>query len=353
MEHILNLEQVKKYYGGNSGNITKAVDGISMYVDKGEFVAIMGASGSGKTTLLNCISTIDTVTSGHITVNNQDITKIKDKDFADFRRENLGFIFQDFNLLDTLTIGENISLSLVINKQNPTDIEKRVHAIADKLGIRDTQYIIGRHYDKEHPHVHIAFNRVDNNGRTISDRNDRYRSERICKELTRKYGLYFANGKEQVKMHRLKEPEKTRYEIYQVLKREVARCSDWTTLLKRLKAERIDVRFKYKGNTHEVQGIIFTKNGYHFNGSKIDRSFSYSKIDKALNGNNQAEYQREYEPHHMQISHFENKESELISGSLGLLDFTSSPDVDSQEEADFRRLMQQKPKKKRTRGFKL
>lgn len=118
MEHILNLEQVKKYYGGNSGNITKAVDGISMYVDKGEFVAIMGASGSGKTTLLNCISTIDTVTSGHITVNNQDITKIKDKDFADFRRENLGFIFQDFNLLDTLTIEENISLSLVINKQN-------------------------------------------------------------------------------------------------------------------------------------------------------------------------------------------------------------------------------------------
>ena len=96
----------------------------------------------------------------------------------------------------------------------------------EKMGIRDTQYIIGRHYDKEHPHVHIAFNRVDNNGRTISDRNDRYRSERICKELTRKYGLYFANGKEQVKTHRLKEPDKTRYEIYQVLKREVARCSD-------------------------------------------------------------------------------------------------------------------------------
>lgn len=114
MEHILNLEQVKKYYGGNSGNITKAVDGISMYVDKGEFVAIMGASGSGKTTLLNCISTIDTVTSGHITVNNQDITKIKDKDFADFRRENLGFIFQDFNLLDTLTIAIVASLFMYI-----------------------------------------------------------------------------------------------------------------------------------------------------------------------------------------------------------------------------------------------
>lgn len=137
MEHILQLEQVKKYYGGNGNNITKAVNGISMYVDKGEFVAIMGASGSGKTTLLNCISTIDTVTSGHIFVNGKDITAIKEKDFADFRRENLGFIFQDFNLLDTLTIEENISLSLVINKRNPQKIGEEVKSIANKLGISD------------------------------------------------------------------------------------------------------------------------------------------------------------------------------------------------------------------------
>ena len=137
MEHILNLEQVKKYYGGSTGNITKAVDGISMYIDKGEFAAIMGASGSGKTTLLNCISTIDTVTSGHIFVNNQDITEMKEQNFADFRRENLGFIFQDFNLLDTLTIEENISLSLIINKKNPEMIKKKVQDISDKLGISD------------------------------------------------------------------------------------------------------------------------------------------------------------------------------------------------------------------------
>lgn len=137
MEHILNLEQVKKYYGGNGNNITKAVDGISMYVDKGEFVAIMGASGSGKTTLLNCISTIDTVTSGHIFVNGKDIMAIKEKDFADFRRENLGFIFQDFNLLDTLTIKENIALSLIINKRNPQKIEEEVEMIVRKLDIAD------------------------------------------------------------------------------------------------------------------------------------------------------------------------------------------------------------------------
>lgn len=137
MEHILTLEQVKKYYGSSSSNITKAVDGISMYVDKGEFAAIMGASGSGKTTLLNCISTIDTVTSGHIFIQNQDITSMKNKDFADFRRENLGFIFQDFNLLDTLTIEENISLSLIINRKSPALIQKRVKSIAQKLGISD------------------------------------------------------------------------------------------------------------------------------------------------------------------------------------------------------------------------
>ena len=97
----------------------------------------MGASGSGKTTLLNCISTIDTVTSGHIFVNNQDITEMKEQNFADFRRENLGFIFQDFNLLDTLTIEENISLSLIINKKNPEMIKKKVQDISDKLGISD------------------------------------------------------------------------------------------------------------------------------------------------------------------------------------------------------------------------
>lgn len=137
MEHILTLEQVKKYYGGTAGNITRAVNGISMYVDKGEFAAIMGASGSGKTTLLNCISAIDTVTSGHIFVNGQDITKISEKDLADFRRENLGFIFQDFNLLDTLTIEENISLSLIINKKSPKLIKEKVRAISDRLGITD------------------------------------------------------------------------------------------------------------------------------------------------------------------------------------------------------------------------
>ena len=133
---VLKLENVKKYYGVNT-NITKAVDGISFNVDEGEFVAIMGASGSGKTTLLNCISTIDNVTAGHIYVGGKDITEIKEDDMADFRKENLGFIFQDFNLLDTLSIEENISLSLIINNEDPNKVDNKVKDIATKLGISD------------------------------------------------------------------------------------------------------------------------------------------------------------------------------------------------------------------------
>ena len=136
LKKILEVKNLKKYYGSH-GNITKAVDGISFDVLKGDFVAIMGASGSGKTTLLNTISTIDTVTSGNIYLDGVDITTLKEEELADFRRENLGFIFQDFNLLDTLTIEENISLSLIINHEDMLKVDKKVDEIAMKLGIRD------------------------------------------------------------------------------------------------------------------------------------------------------------------------------------------------------------------------
>ena len=191
----------------------------------------------------------------------------------------------------------------------------------DKMGIKDTQYIIGRHFDKEHPHIHIAFNRIDNNGKTISDRNDRFRSEKICKELTAKYSLYFATGKEQVKEYRLKEPDKTKNEIYQSLKAEIARGRDWKNLLVHLKKQDIDVRFKYKSNSQEVQGIIFEKNGYHFNGSKVDRNFSYSKIDFALQQNNR-EHEQQTQGMINLISNVASVTSEitndLIEGGLGL-----------------------------------
>src|SRR5699024_11251965 len=121
MNNILEVKNIEKYYG-NKSNLTKAIDNISFSVKKGEFVGIMGASGSGKTTLLNCISTIDKVTSGRILVNGKDITKLKGKQLSRFRREQLGFVFQEFNLLDTLTIYENIALALTIMKTPAKEI---------------------------------------------------------------------------------------------------------------------------------------------------------------------------------------------------------------------------------------
>lgn len=133
---MLKVNHIEKYYG-NKGNVTKAIDDISFTVEDGEYVGIMGASGSGKTTLLNCISTIDKVTSGSIILDDEDITKLSSSKISKFRREKLGFIFQDFNLLDTLTAYENIALALTITKVKPKEIDSKIKEVAKKLLIED------------------------------------------------------------------------------------------------------------------------------------------------------------------------------------------------------------------------
>ncbi|MBP8593423.1 MAG: ABC transporter ATP-binding protein [Ruminococcus sp.] len=133
---LLKIQHIEKYYG-NKSSLTKAIDDLSFSVEKGEFVAIMGASGSGKTTLLNCISTIDRVTAGHIYLEDTDITALKGRQLGRFRREKLGFIFQDFNLLDTLTAYENIALALSIQKKPAPQIDQAVKTVAQQLGITE------------------------------------------------------------------------------------------------------------------------------------------------------------------------------------------------------------------------
>lgn len=136
MKNILNVEKIEKYYGSKD-NVTKAIDNISFRVEEGEFVGIMGPSGSGKTTLLNCISTIDNVTTGKITINNKDITRLKSKELDKFRQNELGFIFQDFNLLDTLTAYENIALALTIKGEKSSGIDEKIKSVAKYLEIED------------------------------------------------------------------------------------------------------------------------------------------------------------------------------------------------------------------------
>lgn len=136
MSNILEVRNIEKYYG-NKEAVTKAINDISFSVEKGEFVGIMGPSGSGKSTLLNCISTIDNVTTGHIFIDNIDITRLKGSKIEDIRRDKLGFIFQDFNLLDTLTAYENIALALTINNKKGLIVDKLVKEAAEKLNIED------------------------------------------------------------------------------------------------------------------------------------------------------------------------------------------------------------------------
>ena len=249
-------------------------------------------------------------------------------------------------------------IALAFSKEDEHRLTDRVMAgialeYLEKMGVKDTQILVVRHFDKEHPHVHIAFNRIANDDRTISDRNGRIRSTRICKELTRKYNLYFASSKEQVKRHRLKEPDKTKYELYSLLKSEILRCGNWNMLAFNLKKQGVDMRFKYKGKSDEVQGVVFSKNGYSFSGSKIDRQFSYSKIDAALNANRQEERQRTMTSN--QVSEqptlqFEpTNNNDFHSNSIGLF----MPDATSGQADENSFEEQSKRKKKKQRKISL
>lgn len=184
----------------------------------------------------------------------------------------------------------HVSLSFSPQDKDKLTDEGMVRVACDymaRMGFVNTQFFIARHFDKEHPHVHIVFNRIGNDGKTISDQNDRIRSERICKELTRRYGLHFAAGKGRVNEQRLREPDKTKYEIYNALKVAVSRCKGWPELADVLQRQGISVELVRNGDTDKIQGVRFSKNGYLFNGSKIDRKFSYSKIDAQLRQNEQ------------------------------------------------------------------
>ena len=149
-----------------------------------------------------------------------------------------------------------------------------------RMGITDTQYLLVRHLDQPHPHCHLVYNRVGNNGQTISDKNIKIRNAKVCRALTEKYGLHLAPGKESARREHLREPDKTKYEIYDAIKMSLPNCGSWNDLELRLKEYGIAVRYKYCGSTNQKQGVLFSKNGFEFSGSKIDRQFSYSKLNR-------------------------------------------------------------------------
>ncbi|MFR9641121.1 MAG: relaxase/mobilization nuclease domain-containing protein [Rikenellaceae bacterium] len=226
----------------------------------------------------------------------------------------------------------------------------------ERMGISNTQYLIARHIDRDHPHCHIVYNRVDNDGRTISDKNDMFRSEKICKMLTAKHRLHFAEGKDQVNEDRLKHGDAKKYHIYNTIKGSLPMCQSWDRFERCLRLQGIEMEFKYNGNTSERQGVKFKYDGASFSGSKIDRAYSFAHLDDYFQ-----EMQSQVNSHHQQpqatelqqVQSQESKVDEDIAG--GLLSILSMPadsggDYD-EDEVEFAR--QQRLKKKQRKGRRM
>lgn len=203
------------------------------------------------------------------------------------RNDSIDHIVDSFRMQASLNpiakLVAHISLDFSVqDKKRLTN--KMMLQIADeylnRMGYGNTQVLIVRHHDREHPHLHLVLNRIDGNGKRISDKNERVRNAKVCRELSNKYGLYIAPNKDNVKRHRLREPDKTKYEIYDAIRECLPRCRNWNDLTTALRKQSINTEFKRKGTTSTIEGVKFSKNGYTFSGSKVDKAFSYSKLNR-------------------------------------------------------------------------
>lgn len=213
------------------------------------------------------------------------------------RMDSIQSIIDDFNLQRKINkeLGKavgHIALSWSIHdkdKLTPDIMIERAQEYMKLMDIKNTQYVIVQHHDKPHPHIHIIYNRVSDNGRTISDQFQKQRNGKIAKELTLKYGYYIAEGKEQVHREQLKGADSLKYELYDLISDQVKHARNWNQLEMRLKENGINIIYKYKSGTDEIQGISFSKDGVQIKGSQIDRSLSYGNINKQLIINSQQE----------------------------------------------------------------
>jgi hypothetical protein len=236
-------------------------------------------------------------------------------------------------------------------------MERLAKEYMQAMGINNTQYIIVRHSNTNHPHLHIVFNRVNNNGKTISDKNDRYRNEKVCKQLKDKHNLTYGIGKEKVSARKLKGAEQTKYEIYHAMKEFLPKSNNWKQFEYLLDKQEISIEYKYKGQSDEIQGISFKKGEHAFKGSDIDRKFSYSKLNTQLNENNCAIEQQPRQQLIVTPKETGNTLSEnIVSGVVGIASgigdlFDVEPSNYDQNEAET--LFQQRKKKKKRKGFRL
>ena len=217
-----------------------------------------------------------------------------------------------------------------------------------EMGYGDTQNLIVRHSDRQHPHLHICINRIGNDGKTISDRNEKYRSTKICRELTERYGLTIGEGKQEVNRSRLRGENKLQYEIFDAIKSILPQSQTWKDFVAELEQQDITTRFKTKGNTNVVQGIIFEKDGCSFCGSKIDRSCSFSRFNAEIERNShkqeQIHLQNEPMAHYVDESNFITILSEAISEVFSMPTPSNGVDVD---ELRFQKKLRNRANRKR------
>ncbi len=204
---------------------------------------------------------------------------------------NANNIIQSFNTQRLMKPNIKHPVGHISLSYSPDDEERLTNTAMIKLAkeymqemnITDTQFIIVRHFDNGNPHVHLVYNRIDNNGKVISDKNDRYRNEAVCKKLKDKYGLTYGKGKDKVKQQKLRGKDKNKYQVYNAVKDALSNSTNWDELKERLKEKGVSISFKYKSNDPNIiQGISFNKENITFKGSDIDRSFSYSKLNTKL-----------------------------------------------------------------------
>jgi len=211
------------------------------------------------------------------------------------RTDSIGSITDDFNLQRKINkeLGKavgHIALSWSLHdkdKLRPEIMAERAKEYMQLMEIKNTQYLIVQHNDKEHPHLHIIYNRVNDNGKTISDQFQKQRNSKFTKEMTLKYGYYMAQNKTRVNREQLKGADSLKYELYDTISKQLKYERNWGQLETRLKEKGITIIYKYRSGSTEVQGISFSKNGVQFKGSQLDRSLSYGNINKQLISNSQ------------------------------------------------------------------
>lgn len=213
------------------------------------------------------------------------------------RMQNATTLTNDFNLQRKMRPELGKAVGHLVLSWTKEDLPKLTDSVMlehakeymHKMGIRDTQYVVVRHQDREHPHLHVVYNRVDNKGETITDKNNYARNIKACRELTLKYGYHWGKGKEQVNRQALNGREKIRYELYDAIKAALKISKNWKELEAKLTVRGISIAYKFKSGTEEVQGISFERGGLKMKGSAIDRSLSFSRMDAQLNRNQQVQ----------------------------------------------------------------